>query len=89
MNLILIRGGYPPIAIRPEDRPAYTNALEAGQAGGDYGALHNLLYRRLNHTLDKFIAAATEAAQSDHDNSVADQMAESGWTGPRAVARSE
>jgi len=74
MNLILIRGGYPPIAIRPEDRPEYTNALEAGQAGGDYGAFHDLLYRRLDHTLDQYIAAATEAARSDHRIAVADQM---------------
>jgi Fic family protein len=26
MNLILIRGGYPPVAVRPEDRPAYVGA---------------------------------------------------------------
>jgi Fic family protein len=28
MNLVLIRGGYPPIAVRPEDRPAYILALQ-------------------------------------------------------------
>jgi len=28
MNLVLIRGGYPPVAVRPEDRPAYTRALQ-------------------------------------------------------------
>ena len=27
MNLILIRGGYPPVAVRPVDRPAYIHAL--------------------------------------------------------------
>ncbi len=34
MNLILIRGGYPPVAVRPEDRPAYIRALQEAQAGG-------------------------------------------------------
>jgi Fic family protein len=33
MNLILIWGGYPPIAVRPEDRPAYIRALRQAQAG--------------------------------------------------------
>jgi Fic family protein len=28
MNLMLLRGGYPPIAIRPEDRKTYLDALE-------------------------------------------------------------
>jgi hypothetical protein len=32
MNLVLIRAGYPPIAVRPEDRLAYIRALQA-QAG--------------------------------------------------------
>jgi Fic family protein len=33
MNLILIRGGYPPVAIRPEDRLRYIRALQESQAG--------------------------------------------------------
>ena len=33
MNLVLIRGGYPPVAVRPADRPAYIRALQAAQAG--------------------------------------------------------
>lgn len=33
MNLILIQGEYPPIAGRPEDRPAYISALQQSQAG--------------------------------------------------------
>ena len=32
MNLILIRGGYPAIAVRPEDRLAYILALQQSQA---------------------------------------------------------
>lgn len=33
MNLILIRAGYPPIAVRPEDRLDYIRALQQEQAG--------------------------------------------------------
>jgi len=34
MNLVLIRGGYPPVAVRPEDRIAYPRvAASAGRAG--------------------------------------------------------
>ena len=33
MNLILIRGGCPPVAVRPEDRPAYVAALQEAQVG--------------------------------------------------------
>src|SRR5271168_3881963 len=33
MNLVLIRGGYPPIAVRPEDRTDYIRALQQAQAG--------------------------------------------------------
>jgi Fic family protein len=58
MNLILIRGGYPPVAVRPIDRPAYLHALEAGQ-GSD--AFHRLLYQRLDATLDESLAAVRDA----------------------------
>lgn len=61
MNLILIRDGFPPIAIRPEDRPAYTAALEAGQASGQYDAFNDLMFTRLEQTLDQYIVASTEA----------------------------
>ena len=30
MKLILIRGGYPPVAVRPEDRPDYVRTLQKG-----------------------------------------------------------
>ncbi len=33
MNLVLIRGGYPPVAVRPEDRPDYIRALQEAQGG--------------------------------------------------------
>lgn len=61
MNLALARAGYPPIAIRPEDRPAYISALEAGQRGAGYSAFDSLLFGRLDQTLDMYLAAARQA----------------------------
>jgi Fic family protein len=61
MNLILARAGYPPIAVRPEDRPAYLRALETAQGGSGGGDFNDLLYRRLDQTLDIYLAAARQA----------------------------
>jgi Fic family protein len=33
MNLVLIRGGYPPVAVRPEDRLEYTRSLQKNRPG--------------------------------------------------------
>jgi Fic family protein len=61
MNLTLARAGYPPLAIRPEDRPAYIAALEAAHGGGGHAAFNALLFARLDQTLDMYIAASREA----------------------------
>ncbi|WP_234056061.1 MULTISPECIES: Fic family protein [unclassified Xanthobacter] len=61
MNLVLVRGGYAPIAVRPEDRPAYIGALEAGQAGQGFAGFDGLMFQRLDETLDRYITAAREA----------------------------
>jgi Fic family protein len=58
MNLILIRGGYPPVAVRPEDRLAYIRALQEAQAGQGPEAFNRLLYQRLDATLDEYLSAA-------------------------------
>ncbi len=61
MNLVLVRAGYPPIAVRPEDRPAYIGALEAGQAGQGFDAFDGLMFHRLDEALERYITAAREA----------------------------
>jgi Fic family protein len=61
MNLILLRGGYPPVAVRPQDRPAYMDALQQAQAGQGDAAFMGLLYERLNTTLDDYLSAARQA----------------------------
>lgn len=57
MNLVLIRAGYPPIAVRPEDRPAYIRALQLAQAGQGTDSFDNLLCGRLDATLAEYLNA--------------------------------
>lgn len=55
MNLILIRGGYPPIAVRPDDRLEYIRGLQQEQAGQGAAAFYALLYRCLDSTLHDYL----------------------------------
>lgn len=61
MNLILIRGGYPPLAVRPQDRTDYLASLQHTQAGEGSGAFDRLLFERLDASLDEHIEAAKQA----------------------------
>lgn len=61
MNLILIRGGYPPVAVRPEDRLAYIRALQEAQAGQGAGRFDLLMHERLHGTLGEYLSALSEA----------------------------
>ena len=61
MNLLLIRGGYPPVSVRPEDRLAYLGALQDAQAGQGDEAFRWLLYQRLDAALDEYLTALREA----------------------------
>jgi Fic family protein len=57
MNLILIRGGYPPVVVRPEERLEYIRALQEEQGGGGSASFGALLYRRLDAALDEYLRA--------------------------------
>jgi hypothetical protein len=57
MNLVLIRGGYPPVAVRPEDRQSYVAALQISQAGRGHEAFDGLLFQRLDSTLAEYLRA--------------------------------
>lgn len=61
MNLVLIRGGYPPVAVRPEDRLAYIRALQQSQAGQGTESFDALLYERLDTTLGEYLSVLQEA----------------------------
>lgn len=59
MNLILLRAGYPPVAVRPQDRLEYIRSLQEEQAGHGAENFDLLLYRRLDETLDEYLSALT------------------------------
>jgi len=60
MNLVLIRGGYPPVTVRPEDRLEYIRGLQEEQAGGSIEDSRLLLYRRLDATLGEYLSTLEE-----------------------------
>src|ERR1700692_166362 len=55
MNLILIRGGYPPVAVRPQDRLDYIRSLQQDQAGQGSESFNALLYKRMDATLTEYL----------------------------------
>ena len=57
MNLMLIRGGYPPVAVRPEDRKPYLDALERGSLADDLRPFLSLMHERLDATLREYLSA--------------------------------
>ncbi len=63
MNLSLIRGGYPPLAVRPEDRLEYIRSLQQEQAGQGAESFNALLYRRLDATLEEYMSALQEQGE--------------------------
>ncbi|MBV8524100.1 MAG: Fic family protein [Acetobacteraceae bacterium] len=56
MNLILLKAGYPPVVIGPEQGPAYIDALQAMQLSGNIEPYNRLMAGRLETSLDHHIA---------------------------------
>lgn len=61
MNLLLLRGGYPPVAVRPEDRAAYLDALEHASLTSDLRPFQRLMHERLDATLAEYLDALRES----------------------------
>jgi Fic family protein len=61
MNLLLIREGYPPVPVRPEDRKTYLDALERGSLAEDLRPFQTLMHERLDSTLGEYLSALREA----------------------------
>jgi len=57
MNLLLIKGGFPPVVIGPEHRVAYLDGLQALQIGKDPKAYKQFMAERLDASLDRHIEA--------------------------------
>jgi Fic family protein len=61
MNVMLIRGGYPPVAVRPQDRKTYLDALERGSLAEDLDPFQAFMHERLDATLGEYLSALREA----------------------------
>lgn len=57
MNLMLLRGGYPPVPVGPADRKAYLDALETASLTDDLGPFQRFMHERLEATLEDYLGA--------------------------------
>ena len=55
MNLLLLRGGYPPVVIGPEQRPDYIDGLESAQLGGSKEPYERFMAERLEASLTDYL----------------------------------
>jgi len=62
MNLLLFRGGYPPVPIRPEQRSAYLDGLERASTAGDDAPYRRFMFDRLDATLSEYLSVLGEAS---------------------------
>lgn len=56
MNLILLKDGYPPVAVGPEERLAYLDAIDQRQRTGNSGPYTAFLRARLRVSLERHVA---------------------------------
>lgn len=68
MNLMLIRAGYPPIAVRPKDRKPYLDALEHGSLTGDRAPFQLLMHERLDATLAEYLGALRQSGTGSRND---------------------
>lgn len=66
MNLLLLKSGYPPVVIRPEERPGYFDALDATRLG-DRPAYHYFMNARLEMALDHHLEILHRGLDVRHD----------------------
>ena len=60
MNVLLLRGGYPPVAVRPEDRKTYLDTLEQASVREDLAPFQTFMHQRLDATLVEYLNALQE-----------------------------
>jgi Fic family protein len=61
MNLLLLRAGYPPVAVRPEDRKHYLDTLEHASMQADLEPFQTFMHQRLDATLEEHLSVLQEA----------------------------
>jgi len=69
MNLMLIRGGYPPVAVGPADRKPYLDAWEHGSLTNDLQPFRTFMYERLDATSQEYLNALHEVLRQPGQNS--------------------
>src|SRR5437870_13858042 len=57
MNLVLMRGGYPPALVRKEDREESIGAIEAAQLSGRSRRYYEVIFRWVERSLDIYLEA--------------------------------
>ena len=60
MNLVLFRGGYPPVNITPEQRVEYGRALEAADMDDARRVYKEFMTARLDESLSTYLSAAEQ-----------------------------
>ena len=78
MNLMLIRGGYPPVAVRPEDRERYLNTLEHASLKHDRTPFQAFMHERLEATMSDYIALFDEAIEAQRQRAFAEHRQNQG-----------
>lgn len=61
MNLLLLRGGYPPVAVQPVQRAEYLDTLEHASLTDDLAPFQTFMHERLDATLGEYVGALKEA----------------------------
>jgi Fic family protein len=61
MNLLLLRGGYSPVAVRPEDRKTYLDMLERASIRNDMSPFQQFMHQRSDATLTEYLSSLEEA----------------------------
>lgn len=60
MNLLLLRQGYPPVAVHPQDRISYLDALEHASMRDDLVPFQTFMHQRLGDTLTEYLKVLGE-----------------------------
>lgn len=78
MNLMLIRGGYPPVAVRPEDRNRYLDTLETGSVDQNLRPFQTLMHERLEATMTEYLDHFDKTIEAKKQHGLAAQHIQKG-----------
>ncbi len=76
MNLMLIRGGYAPVAVRLEDRSRYLDTLETGLLSNDLTPFQILMHERLEATMADYLGHFEQVMKVQQKRQLAEQQSQ-------------